>query len=280
MEDFISYSIKEKFSTLFFITIMSVLAVFSLPERIMPISIPFLMLCLCLFYIKEKRSIFNKYKIVNNSLIIKKITKERILNFENLEKVVFDGNVFLLKFSNETIKIFYNGNTSKLIDYFLKNNLETLYNLKYQEIDDAKRLINVNDFYTMKYRKLKIFLIFIISILCVIDLIVEKTDDFRIFFIAGITMFCAVASFVAIIFSFTKKKNFKIEQECIDKNGFHLQNEYISFSEISELSKILKKWNIVKLKIITKDNREYEIPAISFNGDILYEMYLRKKINT
>ena len=212
--------------------------------------------------------------------IIKKITKERILNFENLEKVVFDGKVFLLKFSNETIKIFYNGNTSKLIDYFLKNNLETLYNLKYQEIDDAKRLINVNDFYTMKYRKLKLFLIFIISTLCVIDLIVEKTNDFRIFFIAGITMFCAVASFVAIIFSFTKKKNFKIEQECIDKNGFHLQNEYISFSEISELSKILKKWNIVKLKIITKDNREYEIPAISFNGDILYEMYLRKKINT
>ena len=31
------------------------------------ISIPFLILCLCLFYIKEKRSIFNKYKIVNNS---------------------------------------------------------------------------------------------------------------------------------------------------------------------------------------------------------------------
>lgn len=280
MEDFVSYSNKEKVATVFIAVLMPVLFGFSMLERIMPISIPIVMLGASFFYIKEKKSIWNKYKIVNNSLIIKKITKESVLNFENLEKVVFNGKMFLLKFPKETIKIFHDGNTSKIIDYFLKNNLESIYNLKYQEIDESKRFINVDEFSTIKHRRLKLMLIFIISVLCVIDLIVGKIKDFRIIFITGIAVFCAVASFLALIFSFARKSNSKIEQEYIDKNGFHFQNEYISFSEISGLSKIIKKWNIVDLKIITKDNREYELPATSFNGDILYEMYLRKKINT
>ena len=56
-------------------------------------------------------------------------------------------------------------------------------------------------------------------------------------------------------------------------------NEFIPFSEISEMAKIVKKWSLVNLKLKTKDNKEYEISTIGFNGDVLYEMYLAKKIN-
>lgn len=56
-------------------------------------------------------------------------------------------------------------------------------------------------------------------------------------------------------------------------------NEFIPFSEISEMAKIVKKWNLVNLKLKTKDNKEYEISTVGFNGDVLYEMYLTKKIN-
>lgn len=281
MEDFISYSNKDKFTTIFMVSLLSVLTVFSLLEKIIPISLSLFMLGSCLFFINEKRTILNRYKIINNSLLIKKIKKTQIFSFDTLEKVVFNGKIFLLKFPKETIKIFYDKNTSKIVDYFLKNNLESIYNQKYLEIDKSKQFINIDKFSNIKHRRLKLILIFIISLLIVIDLVIEKTKDFRIIFFAGIAVFCAVASFCALIFSYTRKSNYnRIEQEYIDKDGFHLFENFISFHEISEIFKIIKKWNIVNLKIKTKDNREYEIPTFSFNGDLVYEMYLAKKINT
>ena len=87
-------------------------------------------------------------------------------------------------------------------------------------------------------------------------------------------------SFVAFLLSFTKKKYSSLEQEYIDKNGFHLLNQFIPFSEIEEMVRIIKKWGIIKLKIKTKNTEEYEIFTFGFDGDILYEMYLQKKINT
>ncbi len=87
-------------------------------------------------------------------------------------------------------------------------------------------------------------------------------------------------SFAAFLSSFNRKKYSTLEQEYIDKNGFHLLNQFIPFSEIEEMFRLIKKWGIIKLKIKTKKHEEYEISTLGFNGDILYEMYLQKKINT
>ena len=151
---------------------------------------------------------------------------------------------------------------------------------KFSELDESKRLINHDESATKKNRKLSLIIIFLISILCSIDLIIERTNDLAIYIFLAISVFCSVMSFVAFLLSFTKKKYSSLEQEYIDKNGFHLLNQFIPFSEIEEMVRIVKKWGIIKLKIKTKNTEEYEISTFGFDGDILYEMYLQKKINT
>ncbi len=279
MEDFIGYSVKEKLSTLFSAVFISALAVFLLIEGSEPIAFPLVMLALVFFYIKEKRSVWNKYKIENNFLIIKRFKKMQMFDLGIVEKVMVKGDALILKFQCEVFKIFADKNASKIIEYFFKNNIESIYNKKFADLDESKRLINVDESYSKKHGRLVAILIFIISVLCCIDLIVERTNDFAIYvFIAFFGLLAAIA-FVAFILSFRKKTYSGKEDEYIDKDGFHLMNEFIPFSEISEMAKIVKKWNLVNLKLKTKDNKEYEISTVGFNGDVLYEMYLTKKIN-
>jgi len=279
MEDFIGYSVKEKLSTLFSAVFISALAVFLLIEGSEPIAFPLVMLALVFFYIKEKRSVWNKYKIENNFLIIKRFKKMQMFDLGIVEKVMVKGDALILKFQCEVFKIFADKNASKIIEYFFKNNIESIYNKKFAELDESKRLINIDESDSKKHGRLVAILTFIISVLCCIDLIVERTNDFAIYvFIAFFGLLAAIA-FVAFILSFRKKTYSGKEDEYIDKDGFHLMNEFIPFSEISEMAKIVKKWNLVNLKLKTKDNKEYEISTVGFNGDVLYEMYLTKKIN-
>lgn len=279
MEDFIGYSVKEKLSTLLTAVFISALAVFFLIEGSGPISIPLVMLASVFFYIKEKRSVWNKYKIENNFLIIKRFKKMQMFDLGIVEKVMVKGDALILKFQCEVFKIFADKNASKIIEYFFKNNIESIYNKKFAELDESKRLINIDESDSKKHGRLVAILTFIISVLCCIDLIVERTNDFAIYvFIAFFGLLAAIA-FVAFILSFRKKTYSGKEDEYIDKDGFHLLNNFIPFSEISEMAKIVKKWNLVNLKLKTKDNKEYEISTVGFNGDVLYEMYLAKKIN-
>ncbi len=279
MEDFIGYSVKEKLSTLFTAVFISALAVFFLIEGSGPISFPLVMLASVFFYIKEKRFVWNKYKIENNFLIIKRFKKMQMFDLGIVEKVMVKGDALILKFQCEVFKIFADKNASKIIEYFFKNNIESIYNKKFADLDESKRLINVDESDSKKHGRLVAILTFIISVLCCIDLIVERTNEFAIYvFIAFFGLLAAIA-FVAFILSFRKKTYSGKEDEYIDKDGFHLMNEFIPFSEISEMAKIVKKWNLVNLKLKTKDNKEYEISTVGFNGDVLYEMYLAKKIN-
>lgn len=278
MEDFIGYSVKEKLSTLFSAVFISALAVFFLIEGSGPIAFPLVMLALVFFYIKEKRSVWNKYKIENNFLIIKRFKKMQMFDLGIVEKVMVKGDALILKFQCEVFKIFADKNASKIIEYFFKNNIESIYNKKFADLDESKRLINVDESDSKKHGRLVAILTFIISSLCCIDFIVERTNEFAIYvFIAFFGLLAAIA-FVAFILSFRKKYSGR-EGEYIDKDGFHLMNEFIPFSEISEMAKVVKKWNLVNLKLKTKDNKEYEISTVGFNGDVLYEMYLAKKIN-
>ena len=279
MEDFIGYSVKEKLSTLFAVIFISALSVFSLIDGTMPIAFPLVMLCMVLFFIKEKKSVWNKYKIENNFLIIKRFKKMQMFDLGIVEKVMVKGDALILKFQCEVFKIFADKNASKIIEYFFKNNIESIYNKKFADLDESKRLINVDESDSKKHGRLVAILTFIISVLCCIDFIVERTNEFAIYvFIAFFGVLAAVC-LLAFILSFRKKTYSGREDEYIDKDGFHLRNEFIPFSEISEMAKIVKKWNLVNLKLKTKDNKEYEISTIGFNGDVLYEMYLAKKIN-
>jgi hypothetical protein len=279
MEDFIGYSVKEKLSTLFSAVFISALAVFLLIEGSEPIAFPLVMLALVFFYIKEKRSVWNKYKIENNFLIIKRFKKMQMFDLGIVEKVMVKGDALILKFQCEVFKIFADKNASKIIEYFFKNNIESIYNKKFADLDESKRLINVDESDSKKHGRLVVILTFIISVLCCIDFIVERTNEFAIYvFIAFFGLLAAIA-FVAFILSFRKKTYSGKEDEYIDKDGFHLLNNFIPFSEMSEMAKIVKKWNLVNLKLKTKDNKEYEISTVGFNGDVLYEMYLAKKIN-
>jgi len=281
MEDFICYSIKEKLNALLSITLLPAIFLILLIERLTPIAIPLLFLYASFFYFfKEEKDIWNKYKIEGNSLIVKKITKTQTFNFSRLEKISVQKQVFSLKFQEKTIKIKIDKNTSQLIEYFYKNNIEAIYNKKFSELDESKRLINLDESAVKKHRRLGLIIIFLISVLCSIDLIIERTNDLAIYIFLAISVFCSVMSFVAFLLSFTKKKYSSLEQEYIDKNGFHLLNQFIPFSEIEEMVRIIKKWGIIKLKIKTKNKEESEISTFGFDGDILYEMYLQKKINT
>lgn len=278
MEDFIGYSVKEKLSTLFAVIFISALSVFSLIDGTMPISLPIVMLCMVLFFIKEKKSVWNKYKIENNFLIIKRFKKMQMFDLGIVEKVMVKGDALILKFQCEVFKIFVDKNASKIIEYFFKNNIESIYNKKFADLDESKRLINVDESDSKKHGRLIVILTFIISVLCCIDFIVERTKPLASYvFIAFFGLLAAIA-FVSFILSFRKKYSGR-EGEYIDKDGFHLLNNFIPFSEISEMAKIVKKWNLVNLKLKTKDNKEYEISTVGFNGDVLYEMYLAKKIN-
>ncbi len=279
MEDFIGYSVKEKLSTLFSAVFISALAVFFLIEGSGPIAFPLVMLASVFFYIKEKRSVWNKYKIENNFLIIKRFKKMQMFDLGIVEKVMVKGDALILKFQCEVFKIFADKNASKIIEYFFKNNIESIYNKKFADLDESKRLINVDESDSKKHGRLVVILTFIISVLCCIDFIVERTNEFAIYvFIAFFGLLAAVC-LLAFILSFRKKTYSGKEDEYIDKDGFHLLNNFIPFSEISEMAKIVKKWNLVNLKLKTKDNKEYEISTVGFNGDVLYEMYLTKKIN-
>ena len=279
MEDFIGYSVKEKLSTLFSAVFISALAVFFLIEGSGPIAFPLVMLCMVLFFIKEKKSVWNKYKIENNFLIIKRFKKMQMFDLGIVEKVMVKGDALILKFQCEVFKIFADKNASKIIEYFFKNNIESIYNKKFADLDESKRLINVDESDSKKHGRLVAILTFIISVLCCIDFIVERTNEFAIYvFIAFFGLLAAVC-LLAFILSFRKKTYSGKEDEYIDKDGFHLLNNFIPFSEISEMAKIVKKWNLVNLKLKTKDNKEYEISTVGFNGDVLYEMYLTKKIN-
>lgn len=278
MEDFIGYSVKEKLSTLFAVIFISALSVFALIDGTMPISLPIVMLCMVLFFIKEKKSVWNKYKIENNFLIIKRFKKMQMFDLGIVEKVMVKGDALILKFQCEVFKIFVDKNASKIIEYFFKNNIESIYNKKFADLDESKRLINVDESDSKKHGRLIVILTFIISVLCCIDFIVERTKPLASYvFIAFFGLLAAIA-FVSFILSFRKKYSGR-EGEYIDKDGFHLLNNFIPFSEISEMAKIVKKWNLVNLKLKTKDNKEYEISTVGFNGDVLYEMYLAKKIN-
>lgn len=278
MEDFIGYSVKEKLSTLFSAVFISALSVFSLINGTMPISLPIVMLASVFFYIKEKRSVWNKYKIENNFLIIKRFKKMQMFDLDIVEKVMVKEDALILKFQCEVFKIFADKNASKIIEYFFKNNIESIYDKKFAELDESKRLINIDQSDTKKRGRLIVLLTFIISSLCCVDFVIERTKPLASYvFIAFFGLLAAIA-FVALILSFRKKYSGR-EGEYIDKDGFHLMNEFIPFSEISEMAKIVKKWNLVNLKLKTKDNKEYEISTVGFNGDVLYEMYLAKKIN-
>lgn len=279
MEDFIGYSVKEKLSTLFSAVFISALSVFSLIDGTMPISLPIVMLASVFFYIKEKRSVWNKYKIENNFLIIKRFKKMQMFDLDIVEKVMVKGDALILKFQCEVFKIFADKNASKIIEYFFKNNIESIYDKKFADLDESKRLINVDESDSKKHGRLVVILTFIISVLCCVDFVIERTKPLASYvFIAFFGLLAAIA-FVAFILSFRKKTYSGKEDEYIDKDGFHLLNNFIPFSEISEMAKIVKKWNLVNLKLKTKDNKEYEISTVGFNGDVLYEMYLAKKIN-
>lgn len=279
MEDFIGYSVKEKLSTLFSAVFISALSVFSLIDGTMPISLPIVMLASVFFYIKEKRSVWNKYKIENNFLIIKRFKKMQMFDLGIVEKVMVKGDALILKFQCEVFKIFADKNASKIIEYFFKNNIESIYDKKFADLDESKRLINVDESDSKKHGRLVVILTFIISSLCCVDFVIERTKPLASYvFIAFFGLLAAIA-FVAFILSFRKKTYSGKEDEYIDKDGFHLLNNFIPFSEISEMAKIVKKWNLVNLKLKTKDNKEYEISTVGFNGDVLYEMYLAKKIN-
>ena len=280
MEDFIGYTIKEKLDFLLSITLLPAICLIALILKFSPKAIPLFLLCSILFYVKEKRFVWNKYKIENNSLIVKKITKTQTFNFDELEKVLVKKQVFSLKFPSETVSIIIDKKTSEVIEYFYKNYIEAIYKKKFSELDESKRLINHDESATKKHRKLSLIIIFLISVLCSIDLIIERTNDLAIYIFLAISVFLSIISFVAFLLSFKKKKYSTLEQEYIDKYGFHLLNQFIPFSEIEEMVRIIKKWGIIKLKIKTKKNEDYEISTFGFDGDILYEMYLQKKITT
>ena len=280
MEDFIGYTIKEKFDFLLSITLMPAICLIALILKFSPKAIPLFLLFTTIFYVKEKRFVWNTYKIENNSLIVRKITKTQTFNFDMLEKVLVKKQVFSFIFPSETVSIHVDKKTTEIIEYFYKNYIETIYKKKFSELDESKRLINIDESATKKHKRQGLIIIFLISVLCSIDLIIERTNDLAIYIFLAISVFCSVMSFVAFLLSFTKKKYSSLEQEYIDKNGFHLLNQFIPFSEIEEMVRIIKKWGNIKLKIKTKNTEEYEISTFGFDGDILYEMYLQKKINT
>ncbi len=281
MEDFIGYTIKEKLNALLSITLLPALFLIGLIERVIPIALPLLFLYATFFiFIKERKDILNKYKIEGNSLIVKKFTKTQAYNFDRLEKISVQKQVFSFQFPEKTIKINLDKNTSQLIEYFYKNNIEAIYNKKFSELNESKRLINLDESAAKKQKRLSVIIIFLISVLCSIDLIIEWSKDLHIYIFLAASIIFSVMSFASFLLSFKRKKYSPREQEYIDKNGFHLLNQFIPFSEIEEMVRIIKKWGIINLKIKTKNNEEYEISTFGFNGDILYEMYLQKKINT
>ncbi len=289
MEEYIGYSIKEKISDLLCIILIPVVVFVGFVERACPVALSILFLCAIPYTIIEKRYIWYKYKIDNKSLSVKKLFGTQIYLFNDLKKVLVSGNaskpVFLFKFQKQTIKVFYGKNIAPLVKYFLNLNIDVNFKKQFLEFENSKRLIHISDNLEMPQKnKGKVFFIFLISSLFFIDFYVERSTDFfakSVFFFyfflacAGLTAFSSLAAF---IMSFKKIKHSDLEYEYIDKNGFHLLNLYIPFSEITEIVRLQKKFGVINLIVKTKDDKEHEISTIGFNGDILYEMYLAKKI--
>ncbi len=110
------------------------------------------------------------------------------------------------------------------------------------------------------------------------DVFFERPNEIIDYIFMATTVACAIFFIIAFFKSFKKVKVSDSENEYIDKNGFPLKDLFIPFCETEEIFKVIKKWGIIKLKIKTKKDEEYEIPTFGFYGDILYEMYLQKKI--
>ncbi|BDC92176.1 hypothetical protein [Treponema bryantii] len=280
MEKYIGYTIKEQISYLLCLIIMPALSVFGFVEKLYPVVVSILFLCAILYVIIEKRYIWYKYKIDNDSLIIKKLFRTQTYLFDELEKVLVSENaskpVFSFKFPKETIKVFHDKNIAQLLEYFFNNSIENIYNKKFLEFENSKRFIHITERH--KNTKRDVLFIFLGSSLCFLDLYVERSKGYFIYLFLGITGLLATISLFAFILSFRRIKHSDLEYEYIDKDGFHFLNLYVPFSEITEIKKLRKRTGLSKLRLKTKDNKEWEISVIDFDGDILYEMYLDKKI--
>lgn len=280
MEKYIGYTIKEQISYLLCLIIMPALSVFGFVEKLYPVAFSILFLCAIPYIIIEKRYIWYKYKIDNDSLFVKKIFRTEIYSFDELDKVSVSENgsktVLSFKFAKETIKVFQDKNINQLMKVFFDNNIENIYKKKFQEFENSKRFIHIHE--KPKINKREIFLIFLISSLCCIDFYVERSKGFISYLFLVLVGLFALFSLAAFILSFRRIKHSDLEYEYIDKDGFHFLNLYVPFSEITEIKKLRKRTGLSKLRLKTKDNKEYEISIIGFDGDILFEMYLDKKI--
>lgn len=282
MENFISCTIKKRLSYLSCIIIVSAIVILNIIERFAPIAFDVFFILGIFYYAKEEFPTLYKYKIENNALIVKKLFKTQTYNFDELEKVLFPvpskNDTFVFKFSQKSINIFYDKNTSKLIGYFYKNNIENIYEKKKDNFENTKCFINISNEPPLRYPKIKMLIGFIISLFCFIDVFFERPNEIIDYIFMATTVACTIFFIIAFFKSFKKVKVSDSENEYIDKNGFHLKDLFIPFCETEEIFKVIKKWGIIKLKIKTKKDEEYEIPTFGFYGDILYEMYLQKKI--
>ena len=285
MEKFIEYSLKTKVSFITCLITLPACCVLGIIFRLFPLTISVISLLCVPYLIIIQHSTLYKYKIENNSLIIKKIFKTQVYNFDELQKVFLPpkkyNNALTLTFSNKIIKIFYFDDKTmvKFFEDFFENCIEDIYNKKFQEFEQSKKTIHIDGNPLKKHDKLFGFSGFVISLLCCIDCYIERhleSSAYTFMVLAGLSAIIFLAAFFC---SFKKIIHKGIEDEYIDKTGFHLNNFDIPFSQIKDLAKKLSFWGICSFIITTKDDKEYEVPMIAFNGDILYEMYISKKIN-
>lgn len=283
MEKFVSCTIKDKLTCLLAIIILTAIVIMNNINRIMPVSFDFLFGIIIFYSFKERFSMLYKYKIENNDLIIKKIFKTETYNFNDLEKVLFPVlskmDTFVFKFSQKNINIFYDKNTSQLLEYFYENNIKNIYEKKKNIFENTKCFINISNELTSLYRKIQLFILFIISVFCSIDSFFERKNRIDYYILMVLFIFSAISSAISFFKSFKKIKHSDLENEYIDKSGFHLMNSFIPFSEVEKIVKVISKWGKTKLQIKTKKNEEYEISTSGFYGDILYEIYLMQKIS-
>ncbi|WP_318662732.1 hypothetical protein [Treponema sp.] len=282
MDKFVSSTLKEKAGLVIGAIVTAAVGGLNLFERILPVSFSFFMFCGIPLFIFQ-RSMFYKYKIENNTLIVKKFFKTQVYDFDQIDKIFLPANTyerfFALIFSHETVKILTDKNIALLIKYFFENNIEEIYKRKFPELDASKRFVYKNVIYPSKYKRLKLFIIFLICFFICLHLYFERGYDWQVYFISAFVLLSSIISLIAVLLSYRTPKPSEHENDYIDKDGVHLFDAEIPFSQISEIYKTCSIWGTSKFHIKTKNNTDYVMPGYFINGDVLYEMYMMRRIS-
>ena len=267
MDKFVSCTLKEKAGLVFCVIVMAAFGGLNLFERFVPVPWSFFMFCgipLLIF----QRSMFYKYKIENNTLIVKKFFKTQVYDFDQIDEIFLPATTyerfFALIFSHKTVKILTDENIALLI--------------KFPELDASKRFVYKNVIYPSKYKRLKLFIIFLICFFMCLHLYFERGYDWQVYFISALVLLLSI-NLIVVLLSYRTPRPSEHEKDYIDKDGVHLFDAEIPFSQISEIYKTCSIWGSSKFHIKTKNNTDYVMPGYFINGDVLYEMYMMRRIS-